>query len=394
MALNPLQQQMRESGQVPASAGISAEQAVSDIARLLDDEGRDPNHSEIAEEDQHARGDGSNDSAPGEGRDDFDRELENLDLDRSDDDGGDTSEEEGDDDTTDAATGEDDQADTEDEEGDAITTLVALAEALESPLEEVLGALSHTFQAAGGEVTATLQDLVAGYQLKADYDRDKGELADRRRTFENEQQRRVDAYEQGANILAQQMQLTEQFLLGQLQTPEMQQLRINDQSEFILRRDAVMNQVGALRQQRDAAANAYEQFMSGTRAEFMAAEGQKLREIDPDWNEEKLGHAVNTIRSLGFDDAEVLDVVDSRLIRGATELHNLRAENAELKAQLEKGAKAASKIKSTVPKGLKPGKSNQRRGRGPDRQAISKLRRRLGQTGDVKDAAKLIEELI
>lgn len=390
MALNPLQERMAEQGQIPASNGMSAGDAVNAIAGLLDDEGNDPGHTVVEDENEHRRGvdDQPLDDPPENLADDQDADVR-QDQDTDD---GDTDDESEGVESEETATGKEDQAGTDDEVGDTIETLAALAEASEMELDELLGALKHTFQAAGGEVTATLQDLVAGYQLKADYDRDKTALGEARRNFEAEQQSRVQEYQQHANVLANQFNLVERFLMDKLQDPRLARLRDSDQAEYLLQVREIEGQVNQLRAVRQQNAQEYDAFMEHQRSEFMASEGAKLRQDVTDWGEDKLRASVDTIKSLGFSDDEVVQVVDSRLIKGALELAQLRTENASLKARIEKGEKAAGKVKREVPKGIKPGKT--RRGRGPDKNSASRLRRRLAQTNDVKDAAKLIEQLI
>lgn len=85
--------------------------------------------------------------------------------------------------------------------------------------------------------------------------------------------------------------------------------------------------------------------MQQERLAFMEQEGSILRNEVPDWGDEKLQSAVDTIKTLGFDDREVVNVIDSRFIKGALELAALRSENAALKARIETGEKAAVKVK-------------------------------------------------
>lgn len=388
MAFNPLQQKMHEQHETPASRGVNVGQAADQIAALLDDDGRDPEHRELDQVEEHVRGE-DRDDLPGPGRGD------DQDLDDVQDDAGDTEDlsEGGDTDGT-AQTGDDDQADTQDDaEGGAITTLQELAEVSETPIEDILGGLTHTFTAAGGEVTATLEDLVSGYKLKVDYDRDKTALAETRRSFENEQNAHMQEITQQHNVLAQQFNMVEHVLANRLNDPRLQNLRVENPSEFLIQVREIEDQMNGLRNARQQTAQQYNAYVEQSRAAFMQTEGEKLRTGVSDWNDDKLRASVDTIKSLGYTDDEVVSVVDSRLIKGALELATLRTENAALRARIQKGEKAAGDIKRQVPKGLKPGPAT-RRTRGPDRQQSSKLRRRLAQTHNVKDAAKVIESMM
>ena len=48
-------------------------------------------------------------------------------------------------------------------------------------------------------------------------------------------------------------------------------------------------------------------------------------------------------------------LMEHRLVKGALETHKLREENKALQGRLAAGAKAATKVKKTVPKMVKPG---------------------------------------
>ncbi len=392
MAFNPLQERMAAQGDVPAARGMSASEAQNAIAGLLDEDGRTEDHKDLGE----ARDQEENQNVDDRLEDDQQSDDQNSGEDRGTEDG-DTDSKVGDDGADDAeeTTGQDDQADNEDEEGGQIETLTELAEALEMEPEALLAAFSHTFNAAGEERTATLADLVAGYQLQADYDRDKTAVAEQRRVFEAEQTARVEQYQTNAHVLSNQFQLVENTIAAQLHDPRLMQMQADDPAQFVMRQREIDTQLNNLRAARQQAAQQYDQFMQQERTDFMKAEGEKLSNDIEDWGEDKLRASVDTIKTLGFSDAEVPSIVDSRLIKGALELASLRTENAALKSRISKGEKAAGTVKKTVPKGIKPGKAAARKtGRGPDKSAVSKLRRRAAQTNSVQDAANVIESLM
>ena len=394
MAFNPLQERMNAQGDTPAARGMSASEAQNAIAGLLDDDGRTYDHKEEGE----ARGESGEHEQQQNVDDQLDDQVDdqNSGEDQGTDDG-DTGQPEGDEGADDAeeTTGQDDQAADDDEEGGQLETLAEWAEALEMEPDELLASISHTFKAAGEDRTATLADIIAGYRLQADYDRDKTAMAEQRRNFETEQQARVEQYQQNANVLANQFMLVENTIAAQLQDPKLIQLQTDDPAQFVMRQREIETQLNNLRAARQQAAEQYNQFMEHERNEFMKAEGTKLAERVEDWGDDKLRAAVDTIKTLGYSDDEVPGVVDSRLIIGALELAQLRTENAALKARIEKGEKAAGTVKKQVPKGIKPGRTvTKKSGRGPDKSAVSKLRRRAAQTNTVQDAASVIEALM
>jgi hypothetical protein len=300
------------------------------------------------------------------------------------------------------AASEDDAEDTEDPDkaddasepaGDPIETLEQLAAALEVPVADLAKQLKHTFKAAGQDVTATLEDLVAGYQMGADYRRDKSKLGEERRALE------VQANARNQEFIAQSHQLAATFRVAadQLQieanNPQLQQLRATDPAEFAARMFDLQARAARLQQAQQQAATHYEDTQKNHLRTLVQAESQRLSEAVPDWSEDKKGIVRKTMQTLGYSDEELGQVYDSRLIVGALELHALRAENAALKADKAKAADAVKRIKKDVPLRVRPGAQSGGKLVAGAKQ-LSKLRANLNKTRSVGDAAKLIERLI
>ena len=373
----------------PIGRGVTTQGAAGLIEGLLDGDDHVPGTDNRNREPQDK---GQGDGGESGGDDDPDPDGDELpageDLDG--DDGGDGAP-----DGDDKKTGDDDADPAQQDSEEQITTLSGLAEALETNPEELAEAISHTFKAAGEERTVTLAELVQGYQLRADYDRSKGELATQRQALDTAQQEGIKAFEAQAAQTATLLNYVEQNILGQYNETEMQNLRQADPSEFAARMYEKDQKLAALNQKRQDAAKQYDDFMARQKQEFLAREGQKLLEEVPDWGREKLDTAVATIKSLGLSDEEVADVADSRMIKAALELTELRAENKALKARMEKATTAAAKVKKTVPKIAKPGKGP-RTGQAArvDRSRVQKLKSNLKKSNHVRDAAALIETYI
>lgn len=281
-----------------------------------------------------------------------------------------------------------------DDEDDAITTLSGLAEALEMPLDELSTQLTHTFKAAGQEVTATLQDLVAGFQMKADYDRDKGALANQRRDFEFEMQQRGQMLDQEHYVAASGMQAMQQLLQAQLNSPKLEALREVDQSEWLAQRKEIEDQLGWLGQVTQQAAATYNQNRQQNLAALRQREEQTLLEAVPDFGDQHRQLVRDTMTSLGYSPAEQSQVFDNRLVRGALELAALRAKVAELEKAQTTAQETVKRVKKEVPKLQKPGRSLRNRGKGIDRDRAGKLNKRLRQSGKVEDAALVIENMM
>lgn len=380
----------RKDNGTPLDGGITTHGAADLIEGLLDGDDHVPGTNNRNREHHDQGGDGGDQGAAD---DDADPDGDTPPADFDDDDQG--KPDQGDQGGDDKKTGDDD-ADPGQQDGEQITTLSGLAEALETSPEELAGAISHTFKAAGEERTATLAELVEGYQLRADYDRSKGELAKQRQQLDTAQQEGVKAFEAQAAQMANLLNFVEQNVLAQYSDAEMQKLRVEDPSEFAARMYEKDQKLAALNQKRQEATTQYDNFMAEQKRDFMLREGQKLQAEVPDWGRDKLNTAVETIRSLGLSDNEVGNIIDSRMIKGALELHDLRAENAALKARIEKAGAAAETVKKKVPKIAKPGKltTTANRNARVNKTQVQKLRGNLKKSQHVRDAAALIETMI
>lgn len=295
-------------------------------------------------------------------------------------------------DTDESAESEGEEAGEQDAETEAIETLSQLAEALELDVDELSATLKHKFKAAGEEVEVTFAELVKGYQKDADYRRSTARLAEERRALEQQTRQRNEDYVRSQHVAAQQIGLAEQLFTNMLNSPQLAALRESDPAEWAARRDELGQTVQWIQQQRQQAAAAYNDWHAKNLAELRDREMKALREAVPDWGENQRLEVRKTLGDLGYSDDEVAGLFDSRLIRGALELSTLRAENQKLKDRIAKAEASAKRVKKELPKFQKPGKQ---RSQSPvKRTNLQKLRGRLRQSGDVRDAAAIIEQMM
>jgi len=295
--------------------------------------------------------------------------------------------------------GDDVERDDDGEETEEIATLSDLAEELELDPEELLSNLSHSFKASGEQMTVTLAELVKGYQKDADYRKNTTSLKQERAAFEAEARKRNEAFHAQATVHAQQLQALEQGIVGELNTPEMAELKSYDPGKWAAKTQEINMRLEQLRQQRTQAAQAYEQHFNSERNAFMAREAETLRKEVPDWGRKKLETAVNVIRDLGFSDSELANVADSRFIKAALRLHELEQFKKTAEARIAKAGKTAKKVKRDVPKTVKPGKRQSGRARvqrGKLANAKSRLRKsaKAGGRSNLQDAARVIEQFL
>lgn len=406
MALNPLANAVnqvtspdiaRKDNGTPLNGGLNPRSATSYIANLLDDSGHTADNIDRTQGDKSSRDLAEEES----GQKTYNGLPDDINQNEEEDDTGDNTADDadtddiegGDTDIGDQSDIGDTQADSDRTDAGDITSLTQLAEALEMPIEDLKGTLQHTFKAAGKEHTVTLAELEKGYQLQADYDRSKTKLADQRKAFESEQQTRIEEYQRQANALATQFNMVEQFIRAEYETQELARLRQDDPAEWNARITEGNQKLNQLYQARQQAAVQYDQIVHQEQQEFLKREAETLKKDVEGWGEEKLKSALGTIKTLGFNDEETAGLLDSRVIKGALELAALREENKALKARFEKAGKTVKKVKDTIPKTLKPGKTGNLK-QSLNRSEVSNLKKRLKKSGSTRDAAKMIELML
>ena len=286
--------------------------------------------------------------------------------------------------------------DGETDPADAIGNLAELASALDVSVDDLKEQISHTFQAAGEDVTVTLAELEKGYQKEADYRRSTAQVAEYRRAIEADLTQRQQAYEAQQHVMAQQLGMAEQLLAAELNSPQLAALRESAPDEWVAKRTEIGERIGVLQNARQQAAAAYEQFRNDNLANLRQREMQSLQQALPDFGPQHATLAKETIGSLGYTPQEVSQIFDSRLVLGALELAALRARVTELEGQSNRAAETAKRVKQDIPKLQKPGKhiSPGARGKKIARDNVRRLKGRLAKSGSVDDAAALIETML
>ena len=287
-----------------------------------------------------------------------------------------------------------DQADTD--TAPAIESMAELAEALEISLDDFKASITHTFRAADEDVTVTLSELEAGYQKDADYRRSTQQLADRTRAIDSERKTMHQQYEVAQNVLAGQLGIAEQMVLGEMNSPQMEALRSSAPDEWSARQTELQQQLGYVQGAKQQAAAQFEQFRQEQLRQLKERETRALKEAIPDYGEKHHALAKQVITSLGYTPDEIVLLFDHRLLMGALELGAARARIAELEGAQTKAEETAARVKKEIPKLQRPGKavSPQSRQRRVSRDKATRLRRRLRESGDVRDAAAVIETML
>lgn len=286
---------------------------------------------------------------------------------------------------------ESDDADT----GQPIETLSELAEAIEFDIDELKESLTHTFNAAGEEVTVTLAELEKGYQRDADYRRGTAENAEYRRAAEQDYVARMQQFDQEHQFMAAHLNALEQVQQSRLNDPHLAALRESNTAEWNARRTEIGEEIGRIQQLRNELIQRYDTFSTQQKIDLRNREAQALRDAMPGFDSDDAALARRTMESLGFNEQEVKSTFDHRVVMAVMELANLRDEVAALRQEKSKALDTAKRVKKTVPRLQKPGKQSspaaQKRRIGRD--ALAKAKARAKKSGSVKDAASVIEQM-
>lgn len=230
--------------------------------------------------------------------------------------------------------------------------LADLAKALEMEEDAFAANLKVKVKVNGEEQTLPLSDVLSGYQ-KATGAEQKFEEASRIRKeadgyLASERQKYHKQYQ---DVLAQADAL---YKVGQdlLQVDEnseyLQELRKQDPEEYLNTVDDIRQRANWFKQQANTAFQQIRQQMEQQRQQQFEEAGKRLKERIPDWGEEHRTATRAVLEDFGLAPEEIAEVADDRIIAGAYELHKLREENKELKAQVEKKVSAAPKTKGEL----------------------------------------------
>jgi hypothetical protein len=294
---------------------------------------------------------------------------------------------------------DEDEAEAEPEET-TLETLDDIAKALGVDAEALLANLKMKIKVNGEERLVSLKEAQTGHQLEADYRRKTTELAEQRRAVEQDFAQRQALYHQQSVEAANVLQMAEQAVLADLNTPQMAALREKDPVQWMLRRDEAQQKLAYLQQTRQQAATQWQMQQQHSAAEqqrqFQAYLQQEQSELERAVSqrgeqltgEAKAGLATFLVERYGFSPEEVGQVYNHRLVLLA--LDAMRA-TAKVKDMDTKAAQVKEKV-TTLPKVIPPGKAQ---GKVQVKQkVIAGLKGRLKQTGSVRDAAAVIERLM
>jgi hypothetical protein len=240
----------------------------------------------------------------------------------------------------------------------------------------------------GKEIEVPKEELIRGYQREADYTRKTQKLAEERKYVESEFQQVRGEREQYAQILGQLQQKLQEFEPAE---PDWNRLEYEDPTEYARqwtshqRRLQQKNAVFAeqLRLQQMQQAESQKQIQS-----VLQQEVKILKEKIPEWSSPEKAKTEGKALleyglGLGFSEQELNGISDSRALLAlhkAWKYDQMVSKRPELQAKIKKAPRMAS-----------PGSAGSVSSKSSD---INNAKKRLAQTGSVRDAASLFEKFI
>ena len=259
----------------------------------------------------------------------------------------------------------------------------------ETEVEEEEQPQTFKVKAAGEEKDVTLDELIKGYQLGADYTKKTTEVAEQRKAVEAER-KAIEEAKYARDTYAQRLQAIEEFIVSQTPNEDLNVLKENDPIGYAVKVAELSErkeQLAAIRAEQDRIAQLQQSETARAMQERVAQEAQKLTQVLPEFSDPAKGENLrNEIRnygkSLGFSDAELSSVYDSR--------HVITLHKAMMYDKLQKSKPAVTKKVSEAPKMLKAGSATSNN----NTETIKKQKAQLRNSGHVRDAASIFEQFL
>ena len=244
-------------------------------------------------------------------------------------------------------------------------------------------------KAAGEEKDVTLDELMQGYQLGADYTKKTQELAELRKANEAEQ-RAIQESKQLRDTYAQRLKALEEYLTQGNSQEDLAALKENDPIGYAVKvaeQTEKREQIEAVRAEQNRLAQQQQTEYQSAMSRFVQDEAQKLTKILPEFSDKTKGEQLrNEIRNygktVGFTDDELAQVYDHR--------HVLTLHKAMMYDKLQKSKPTVKKKVAEAPKMAKAGTKIKEGNRDVQRKQMDRLR----QSGRKEDAAALFENFI
>lgn len=282
------------------------------------------------------------------------------------------------------------EAEPQTEETEEVEEVEATEEEQEDDETEEEEQPRYKVKAAGEEKEVTLDELVKGYQLGADYTKKTTEVAEQRKANEAERAA-IEEAKYARDTYAQRLQAIEQFITSQTPQEDLSYLKENDPIGYAVKVAELSekkDQLNAIRAEQYRIGQIQQSEQAQAMQQRVAQEAQKLTAVLPEFSDPTKGETVrkeirNYGKTLGFTDEELSQVYDSR--------HVVTLHKAMMYDKLQKSKPSVTKKVNEAPKMLKAGSANTKAN---NKETIKKQSQQLRSSGKVRDAAALFEQFL
>jgi len=173
----------------------------------------------------------------------------------------------------------------------------------------------HKVKVAGQEFDVTLDELRNGYQRDADYRRKTEELSNDRKNFQSESEKQRLDYSQKLNELNQSLSVAQQDLNAEINSADLDKLYDEDPTEAARVERKLKKKQDALNQSLQKAQTEQKQQFET----FLQDQQRKLVSKMPEFSDPAKASSLkanmkNTLNNYGFNDQEVAQVYDHRIV--------------------------------------------------------------------------------
>lgn len=260
-------------------------------------------------------------------------------------------------------------------------TLRELAERMGMEYDQLLDSINADTKIDGEDGKVPLSKLLKSYQLEGHLNRKSMELSEAKKAFEQEAQTRKQQFDEGLEQLRQSLTLGNQLLQGEYAQIDWASLEKSDPVQYLSLRTKFEDRQRQLLQgfqflqQEDAKRSETSQKEF---AKYIEDEGKKLVNAVPEWADSKTKTKETQgikeyLKSQGFNDADVSQVYDHRLVLVARDAMRYR----ELKAKQP----VVTKKVNDAPKLVKPG--TQKSSADNEQAVYQEQRKQLKKTGKI-----------
>tara|TARA_Y100000401_G_scaffold76685_1_gene62454 strand:- start:1439 stop:2482 length:1044 start_codon:yes stop_codon:yes gene_type:complete len=244
---------------------------------------------------------------------------------------------------------------------------------------------TYTVKVAGQEFNVTLDELRNGYSRDADYRRKTEDLAYDKKQFQTESEKQRQDYSTKLSELNQMMSVAQQQLNAEINSADLEKLYEEDPTEAARIEHRLKKKQEKLNQAMQKTQSEQKKQFDG----FLQDQQRKLVQKMPEFsNPEKASQLKtsmkNTLNSYGFNDQEIAQVYDHRivmLVNDAMKFRNMQRAKPNMAKKISKPGKVFSS-------GVKQSKADINLKTRKDK--LSRLRK----SGSTKDAASIFLDMI